>query len=34
VADRIIVLSHGEKIGDYRRQDTSVDKLTALIVQG
>ena len=34
VADRIVVLSHGSKIGDYRRRDTSVDKLTALIVQG
>ena len=34
VADRIIVLSHGAKIGDFRRQDTSVDELTSLIVQG
>ena len=34
VADRIIVLSHGSKIGDYRRADTSVDELTKLIVQG
>jgi simple sugar transport system ATP-binding protein len=34
VADRIIVLSHGAKIGDYRRADTSVDELTKLIVQG
>ena len=34
VADRIIVLSHGAKIGDFRRQDTSVEELISLIVQG
>jgi simple sugar transport system ATP-binding protein len=34
VADRIVVLSRGSKIGDYRRADTSVDELTELIVQG
>lgn len=34
VADRIIVLSHGRKIGDFNREDTSVDALTSLMVQG
>ncbi len=34
VADRIVVLSHGEKIGDFRKRDTSVDDLTSLIVSG
>jgi simple sugar transport system ATP-binding protein len=34
VADRIIVLSHGTKVGDFRRADTSVEELTSLIVAG
>ncbi len=34
VADRIVVLSHGSKIGDFRRDETSVEELTSLIVQG
>jgi simple sugar transport system ATP-binding protein len=34
VADRIIVLSHGSKVGDFNRADTSVDELTSLIVKG
>jgi len=32
VADRIVVLSHGEKIGDFRREETSVEKITKLMV--
>jgi simple sugar transport system ATP-binding protein len=34
VADKIVVLSHGVKIGDFRRTETSVEELTSLIVQG
>jgi simple sugar transport system ATP-binding protein len=34
VADRMVVLSQGSKVGDYRKQDTSVDELTSLIVEG
>jgi simple sugar transport system ATP-binding protein len=34
VADRIVVLSHGFKIGDFRRDETSVEELTELITRG
>jgi simple sugar transport system ATP-binding protein len=34
VADRIVVLSHGSKVGDYRRDETSVENLTELITKG
>jgi simple sugar transport system ATP-binding protein len=34
VADRIVVLSHGSKIGDFRREETSVESLTELITRG
>jgi len=34
VADRIVVLSHGSKIGDFDKTDTSVEELTTLIVAG
>lgn len=32
VADRIVVLSHGEKIGDFRKEETSVEEITKLMV--
>lgn len=32
VADRIVVLSHGEKIGDSRKEETSVEEITKLMV--
>ncbi|NSW76111.1 MAG: sugar ABC transporter ATP-binding protein [Candidatus Atribacteria bacterium] len=32
VADRIVVLSHGEKIGDYLKEETSVEEITKLMV--
>jgi len=32
VADRIVVLSHGEKIGDYFKEETSVEEITRLMV--
>jgi len=31
VADRIIVLRHGEKVGDVLKRETSIDEITALI---
>jgi simple sugar transport system ATP-binding protein len=34
VCDRHIVMNHGEKILDVRREDTSVDELTAAVVEG
>lgn len=34
VADRIVVLSHGSKIGDFKREKTSVADLTELITKG
>lgn len=34
VADRIVVLSHGSKIGDFKREDTSVENLSELITKG
>ena len=34
VADRIVVLSHGLKIGDFHKEETSVDHLSDLIVKG
>jgi simple sugar transport system ATP-binding protein len=34
IADRIVVLGHGEKIADVKREDTSVENLTHLIVKG
>ncbi len=32
VADRIVILSHGEKIGDFWREETSVEEITRLMV--
>jgi len=32
VADRIVVLSHGSKIGDFKKEDTSIDEITKLMV--
>jgi len=32
VADRFIVLSHGQKVGDVLKKDTSIDKLSELVV--
>ncbi|MDK2896877.1 MAG: simple sugar transport system ATP-binding protein [Candidatus Atribacteria bacterium] len=32
VADRIVVLSHGEKIGDFRKEETSIEEITKLMV--
>jgi simple sugar transport system ATP-binding protein len=34
VCDRHIVMNHGKKILDVRREDTSVDELTAAVVEG
>jgi simple sugar transport system ATP-binding protein len=34
VCDRHVVMNHGEKILDVRREDTSVDELTAAVVEG
>ncbi len=34
VCDRHIVMNHGEKILDVRREDTSVEELTAAVVEG
>lgn len=34
IADRIVVLAHGEKIADVKKEDTSVENLTHLIVKG
>jgi len=31
IADKIVVLSHGKKIGEFKKEETSVDKLTELI---
>lgn len=33
VADRFVVLSHGEKIMDVRKEETSIDELTELVVR-
>ena len=32
IADRFVVLSHGKKVGDVRKEDISIDDLTKLIV--
>ncbi len=32
VADRIVVLSHGEKVGDFKKEETSIEEITKLIV--
>jgi simple sugar transport system ATP-binding protein len=34
VCDRHVVMNHGEKILDVRREDTSVEELTAAVVEG
>lgn len=34
VCDRHIVMNHGKKILDVRREDTSVEELTAAVVEG
>lgn len=34
IADRFVVLSHGKKVGDLRKESTSIDKLSELIVSG
>lgn len=34
VADRFVILSHGRKVGDVRKEDASIDKLDELIVAG
>jgi simple sugar transport system ATP-binding protein len=34
VCDRHVVMNHGEKILDVRREDTNVDELTAAVVSG
>lgn len=34
IADRIVVLRRGETVGDFRKEETSVDKLTDVIIQG
>ncbi len=32
VADRIVVLSHGSKIGDFKKEETSIEEITKLMV--
>ena len=32
VADRIVVLSHGSKIGDFKKEDTSIEEITKLMI--
>jgi simple sugar transport system ATP-binding protein len=34
IADRFVVLSHGQKVGDVRKDDTSVEEISKLIVLG
>jgi len=34
IADRIVVLSHGEKLVDVETKDTTIDKLSEIIVRG
>lgn len=34
IADRIVVLSHGEKLADIKKKDTNVDDLSELIIRG
>lgn len=34
VADKIIVLEHGRKVGDFRKEETSVEELIDIIVHG
>jgi simple sugar transport system ATP-binding protein len=34
VCDRHIVMNHGQKILDVRKEDTSVEELTAAVVEG
>lgn len=34
IADRFAVLSHGQKVGDVRKEDTSVEEISKLIVLG
>jgi simple sugar transport system ATP-binding protein len=34
VCDRHIVMNHGKKIMDVRREETSVEELTAAVVEG
>lgn len=34
VCDRHIVMNHGKKILDVKREDTSVEELTAAVVEG
>jgi len=31
IADRIVVLSHGKKVGEFRKEETSIDDLTEMI---
>jgi simple sugar transport system ATP-binding protein len=34
IADRFVVLSRGKKVGDSRKEDTSIDKLVELVTSG
>lgn len=34
VADKIVVLEHGQKVGDFRKEETSVEQLMDIIVHG
>ena len=34
IADRFVVLSHGQKVGDVKKSDTSVEEISKLIVMG
>ena len=34
ISDRIVVLSHGKKLADIKKEDTNVDELSEIIVRG
>jgi simple sugar transport system ATP-binding protein len=34
IAERFVILAHGEKLADVRREDTSIDNLSQLIISG
>ncbi len=34
IADRFVILSHGEKVGDFRKQEISMEQLEKMIVTG
>ena len=34
IADRFVILSHGEKVGDFTKKDVSIEQLERMIVEG